>query len=305
MSIFVRFNRFRARNEGAVLRKVVQEILARIWRKAGLRHIIGPLLPVRYPKRWVFMGGCYNSGTTILREILGAHPEIATLPHEGVELTSAFPDLEMGGWQRMWYRNAKLADLSDQNPKELAQRAIRDWSPWWHAGAKVFLEKSIFHGAWMPTLQQGFENALFVGVIRNGYCACEGIRRRARPLGSARLAIGADNYPLEEVGRQWVYSNEVLLRDRDCLKQYHEVRYESFTADPVVTVRALFRFIGVSEDALIDEGGGILRVGTRTFNIRNQNAESLARLSNTEKDKLTKIIGPMMDRLGYVTHGQE
>src|SRR5690606_5918555 len=155
----------------------------RLWR------VFGPFLRPREPETWVFMGGCYNSGTTILREMIGAHPAVASLPREGVELTDAFPVLEADGWVRMWFRNADKADLSGREPVALADRAKRAWSPWWRRDARAFSEKSIIHGAWMPTLDAGFSNARFIGVIRNGYCVCEGIRRRARPSGKARETL--------------------------------------------------------------------------------------------------------------------
>lgn len=246
------------------------------------------------------MGGCYNSGTTILREMLGSHPDIATLPREGVEMTSAFPGLETGGWQRMWYKNAKTADLFGHDPQVIAQQAARDWSPWWRRGASVFLEKSIVHGAWMPVLQKGFENAKFIGVIRNGFCACEGIRRRARPLGFARSIVGSDTYSLEEVGRQWVYSNAVLQRNSSQLVHYLEIKYEEFTANPCDLVKEIFRFIGVDDNVVRRLHDGAVQVGARVFRIQNRNADSFSRLSEEDKVELDSVIGSMMDRLHYV-----
>ena len=197
----------------------------RLWIRYRLWQIFGAILPAREPKTWVFMGGCYNSGITILRDMIGAHPEVASLPREGVEMTDAFPDLEANGWVRMWVRNAEAADLSDLDPVTLARRAKRDWSLWWCRGALVFIEKSIIHGAWMPTLDAEFPNVRFIGVIRNGYCVCEGIRRRARPVDAARATLGRDDYPIEEVGRQWSFANQVLMPDQTSVKNYHEVRY--------------------------------------------------------------------------------
>jgi len=294
-----RIRRFRERNEGAVLRKGLQEVSVRLWMRAGLRHLVGPMIPIRHPEGWIFIVGCYNSGTSILREILGAHPQIATLPREGVELTGVFPDLETGGWQRMWHRNVERADLSRRDPTVIAVQAMRDWAPWWGSGARFHLEKSIVHAAWMPALQAGFDNARFVGVIRNGLCASEGIRRRARPHGRARQVTGAEVYPIEEAGRQWVFANTALLRDRGELRRYTEIRYEDFTADPVVTIRELFADIGVDPEILEDEGPGRLRIGARRFHVTDHNAESAARLSDADIAALHPVIGPMMERLGY------
>ena len=149
MSVLERLRRFRQRNEGAVARKAVQDLLVRGWMRPGIRKAARPILRPREPRRWVFVAGCYNSGTTILREILGAHPDIATLPREGVRMTDAFPDVERQGWRRMWHRNAASTVLDGHDPARVADRAKRDWSPWWTRGADIFLEKSIVHGSRM------------------------------------------------------------------------------------------------------------------------------------------------------------
>lgn len=300
MGLIARLKGFAQRNRGAVLAKARNEALVRLWLKPGLRALLRPVLPRgTAPEAWVFMGGCYNSGTTILREILGAHPDVATLPREGVVMTDAFPDLEAGGWQRMWSRNADGVARVGADPARVAARAKADWAPWWRRGAKVHLEKSIVHGAWMPALQQGFENARFIGVVRNGYCACEGIRRRARPSGEAAQVLGRADYPLAEVGRQWVFANEALQRDRAALSHYHEIRYEAFAEAPADTVRALLRFVGVRDDLVEDLGAGRIRVAGREFTVANQNAASLARLDAADLAAITPVIGPMLGKLGY------
>ena len=53
------------------------------------------------PDRWVFVVGCYNSGTTLLANLLEAHPAINGLAREGVELTDALRRPELAGWPRM------------------------------------------------------------------------------------------------------------------------------------------------------------------------------------------------------------
>lgn len=299
MKLGPRILAFVERNRGAILHGVVKQLLVKIWIRFRIWRFIPHGKILREPEIWVFMGGCYNSGTTVLREIISAHPEVASLPREGVEMTDAFPDLEAGGWARMWFRNAKAADLSGYNPLALAQKAKRDWSPWWRQGAKVFIEKSIVHAAWMPTLNSGFPNARFIGVIRNGYCVCEGIRRRAQPSGRAREALGRNDYPLDEIGRQWNFANQVLRRDRLVIENYHEVRYEEFTKNPLQTIRTLFEYIGVDSGVVKVLSDDLLQIGARKFKIVDKNAESLMQLDSTDRANLWSEIGPMMIELGY------
>lgn len=245
------------------------------------------------------MTGCYNSGTTILREILGAHPDIATLPREGVRFTDVFPDLQTGGWTRMWHRNAALADMSGHDPAAVARRAAWDWAPWWRRGARVFLEKSITHSARMPFLARAFPEASFIFVIRNGFCASEGILRRARPGPEAARALGRDTYPPAEAATQWRVANETYLRDRPGLGRVLEVRYEAFAERPGEVLRDILAFLDLPDAPLEDLGGGKVAMGARTFTIRDQNAESLARLSPAEKAEIAEVIVPLMRQLGY------
>ncbi|MBV7380168.1 sulfotransferase family protein [Maritimibacter dapengensis] len=299
MGITARAMAFTERNRGALVANAWRQALVRPWVRFRLWTSVGRLFAPRLPDRWLFIGGCYNSGTTILREMLGAHPEIGTLPREGVELTSVFPDIEQGGWQRMWHRNADLTDLSHADPKTLARQAARDWAPWWPNGKRVFLEKSIIHGAWMPVLEAGFENCRFVGVVRNGLCAAEGIRRRAHPSGNAADELGANTYPIEEAAAQWVASNQRLLEDREKVSNFLEIRYEDLTADPIATLVRLFRFVGVDEHAARDLGGGVIAVGKRRFTIRDDNPASIARLTSSDRAAHRDVAGPMMVKLGY------
>lgn len=299
MSALDRLHRFRKRNEGAVARKAVHDMLARAWMRPSVRRIARLPFRPRQPRHWIFAAGCYNSGTTILREILGAHPEIASLPREGVRMTDAFPELEAKGWKRMWHRNAELAALDGYDPASVAERAMRDWAPWWARGADIFFEKSIVHGSWMPFLQDAFTDSRFVFVVRNGFCAAEGILRRARPGSEAATILGRETYPPAEAARQWVVSNEAWLRDQEKLKNAYEFRYETFVADPGRVVREMLDFVGADSEPFRDYGDGRIEMGDRPFTIRNENTASLARLDDNAHDEIAGVIAPTMTRLGY------
>lgn len=299
MNVYRRWNEFLERNEGVVFKSLAIQISVRLWVDLKLWRFFGLMAPARIPKTWVFMGGCYNSGTTILREIIGAHPEVAALPREGVELTSVFPDIESGGWQRMWCRNAQLTDVSQRSPREVSQRAQKDWSIWWKRGATVYLEKSIAHGVWMSFLEAGFDNSKFIGVIRNGYCASEGIRRRARPSGAAQDLLMRDYYTISETAAQWVASNQKLIESKNELDAYFEVRYEDLVSDPVSVITGVFDFIGLERQEISQEDGGVVIVGGRKFQIRDDNPSSLGRLSEKDKSEFDCIAGEMMTTLGY------
>ena len=91
-----------------------------------MRSGLGQALGARWgrvlaPDRWVFIIGCYNSGTTLLKDLLAEHPHIGVLAGEGVKFSDALPRPEDFGWQRMWCQCIEQMHL---DPKD-AERANR------------------------------------------------------------------------------------------------------------------------------------------------------------------------------------
>ena len=95
-------------------------------KQQGMRSGLGQALGARWgrvlaPDRWVFIIGCYNSGTTLLKGLLAEHPHIGILAGEGVKFSDALPRPEDFGWQRMWCQCIEQMRL---DPKD-AERANR------------------------------------------------------------------------------------------------------------------------------------------------------------------------------------
>lgn len=296
-----KIGRFLARNEGQLATGLMREIGAKAMRRPALRALVTTVMPVRRPDKWLFLVGCYNSGTTILRRILESHPDIAGLPHEGVQMTDAFPDLETGGFPRMMFANRQMWDLPDEGAETRVTRAIRDWSPWWPSSAPVFLEKSIDHTTRIPWLDRHFPNAHFVAITRNGYCVCEGVRRRATPQGAARQALGAE-YPMPMIAAQWA-AFDALLHDNLPVTRHYHLRYEDFMSEPVRHIDAILDFIGANPVPLQMEGN-IVKVAGQSHELANQNAASLARLTEADIAQATPPMRGALLRNGYDLLGE-
>ena len=298
-----KLGRFLARNEGKLVSGLLREVGAKAMRRRGVRRLVTAVMPVRRPKRWLFLVGCYNSGTTILRRVLESHPEIAGLPHEGVQMTDAFPDLEAGGWPRMMYANREQWALADDDAPERVMRALRDWSAWWPKAAPVFLEKSIDHATRIPWMARHFDNAHFIAITRNGYCVCEGIRRRAAPTGAARETLG-DTYPMPMVAEQWAAFDATIAEGLAAVPRGMSIRYEDFMADPVATLARIFDFIGVAPVDL-HRDGSILSICGDSHELIDQNAASLARLTRDEIAAATPPMRAALLRHGYAIEGDD
>ena len=293
-----KFERFRARNEGHLVRGFFREALSKAYLRPGFRTLVRPLVPLKKPEKWLFVVGCFNSGTTILRRLLESHPDISALAGEGAKLTSAFPDLEEGGWPRMMYANRSRWTLPDAGATERARMAQRDWSIWFDRHAKVFFEKSIDHATRMEWLDRYFPNTHFVSIIRNGYCVNEGIMRRARPLGQARQQVGA-TYPPELVAEQWVAFEETIRASAGRVSRHHSLRYEDLTDDPARELSRIYSFLGLTIPE-IRWNPPIIEIADERHELINQNEKSIARLSNGDIEKMRPIMADAMARNGYL-----
>ncbi len=230
------------------------------------------------PKKWVFILGCYNSGTTLLAELLSKHPELTILPDEGVMLTNHLKRPEDFGWRRMW---SKCQDLLLAQDKSLdinsAHRIKEHWSFFVPASASIIVEKSIVNILRISFFQRYFQDAYFIHIRRNPYAVAEGIQRKAKPIGAQAEKYGAD-YPLELCIQQWVASQNVFENHKEKIQKLHDLSYEDFTSDPKSEANELCDFLGIEH---FDAGifSQEMEVHGKAMKIKNQNGKSFQRLS--------------------------
>jgi len=278
---------------------LAEEAVVRAYSQPSVRRLIRPLVPVRPARRWVFLVGCYNSGTTILQRILGAHPEIHALPREGVRFQKRLSHLETDGHHMMWANNHReIAHPPEAESEAAVSEIVADWAPLWSRGSGVYLEKSIANTARIAWLSRHFPQSRFIGIYRNGYCVTEGLYRRCRPAGRIREQLGRDRYPIEQAARQWVVANEDLLSGQDSSAELKLVAFEDFVAAPHQVVQSIFEFAGVDPSVCTGSETRV-SVNDKSFVVTNPNSASLDRLTCEQYAAVTPILAPMMKRLGY------
>lgn len=248
------------------------------------------------PKRWIFIIGCYNSGTTLLNEILASHPDIAGLSCEGVALTDALPRPEEEGWTRMWHACYESMCI-DPDRADLARRAKRQWSLFFPTGSENLVEKSIANATRILFLQAHFRPAYFIYLVRDGYAVAEGIRRKAEP-GRWGNSDFDDQYPIDLCARQWKHSDGVVSNARPDTKRFLSIRYEDLTADPEHELARITDFLDIAP--LPGE------VTSRTWGahgydepIRNMNPRSYRRLSTRDIDQIETEASETLAKYGY------
>lgn len=253
------------------------------------------------PEKWVFIIGCYNSGTTLLDSILSKHPAIGALPYEGVALTDQLPIPEHFGWPRLWQKCAQDMDIPADDHAKAARRIKRQWSVSYPRRMPVLLEKSIANTCRMPFLDEHFQPAYFIHIVRNGYAVAEGIRRKTSPArwGNPDFPKG---YPIEFCARQWVATCEVVEKDKKQVKHFKEITYEDLCADPAAVVTSVLEFLSLSADQ-IENMIRPQRVHGETQPISNLNSHSIAALSDEDRATVRKVAAPWLDRFGSDDRG--
>lgn len=273
--------------KGTRFKPLVRECLGQLNREIKIA-----LTPVPKDKTWVFLVGCYNSGTTLLSELLSQHPDISALSTEGHFITDQFiKDYDIG-LPRMWVDREDLfrLDEADQGPD--VTRLKKEWGMRLNLRKPVLLEKSPPNSAKTRWLQKHFENAHFIGIMRNGYAVAEGITRKADPQHLI------DSWPIEKSAWQWKRSNEVLQQDAEHLKRFMWVRYEDLAEDTVATLNSITDFIGIKNFEAF-ESDRQWSIHERDEQVRNMNQESIARLSTEQVDLINQVAGDMLDEFGY------
>jgi len=279
------------------VREIPRRLRNQFMRTRFGQRVVVPFGEDLAPRRWIFIISCYNSGTTLLKDILAEHPKIGALPGEGVRFTDVLPRPEEFGWNRMWCRC--LEDIRLEPGTHMADRVRRikrQWSIVYPEGPNL-LEKSIANAARIPFLQIHFQPAFFVYLVRNGYAVAEGIRRRAAPWRWKNPAYSS-SYPIELCAEQWRETDRWVMADRDRVENFLQVYYEELTRDPAGAMKRITDFLGLEPipDEVLWRGWNVHGVESP---IRNMNAQSIARLSAADLEKIHQVAGGTLARHGY------
>lgn len=267
--------------------KVTRESLGNIGREIRIAFT-----PMPHPQKWVFLVGCYNSGTTLLSELLGRHPEISALPTEGHFITDQFVKDYDIGLPRMWAAREELFRLTEDDDGPDPVRIKKEWGMRLNLSKPVLLEKSPPNTPRTRWLQKHFQPAYFVAIVRNGYAVAEGITRKGDPR---HLREG---WPIEQSAWQWRRSIEVLEQDAGHLDHLLWTRYEDFTQDPLRELNRICEFLNISPFSSFDYER-TFSIHERQEAVRDLNPASIERLSPEQIRKVNEVAADCLRQFGY------
>ena len=206
-----------------------------------------------------FVVGMNRSGTTLLRMMLDAHPELVIPPE-----THFVPDLikatrKRGAkpadaleamrshreWQDFGFSDAEALAWLEALPKLEPGPAVRAFYEAYaaRAGKPRWGEKTPRYVLKMPLIARHLPEARFVHVIRDGRDVALSVLDR-----TVREDVDA-----AEVARRWRRKIERAWEDSPKLDHYLEVRYEDLVADSRPVLETVCRFIELDFDpAMLD-----------------------------------------------------
>jgi hypothetical protein len=244
--------------------------------------------PMPEPEKWVFIVGCTNSGTTLLQRMLAGHSKVGSMPGEGQHQQDQLKRYRKHGpHARIWATVPEYWRMDENSThKANVNKLKRQWGVKFNDPTKpVLIEKSPSSTLRVRWLQKHFENAHFIGIIRNGYAVAEGICRRKK-------------CDLQTAALQWTKGNEFMLDDFDHLERKIIIRYETLTEKPEECLREVCEFIAIDPKEISFEGK-VLNIHKEASTIKNMNYKSFEGLSEEDCQIIEEIAGDMLKRLGY------
>lgn len=239
-------------------------------------------------KKWIFIISCTNSGSTVLHELLAAHPQIASMHFEGQHYQDQLPLPAEEGTFRLWALTPKYR-LDEKSASAIdVDRIKRQWASFMNDPSRaIFLEKSPPNAVRTRWLQKHFPEAYFVGLVRNGYAVAEGLARRVQ-------------VSVEDAARQWNACVDIMLRDFEYLQRKTLVRYEDLIAEPDSVVAGVLDLLGVDKT--------IEPLQSREYRIHGQvqpvndrmNERSIKSLSENDLKTIEGIARDNLARFGYL-----
>ena len=227
----------------------------RAWRQSRTRRASGRG-PERVPAPFVV--GVNRSGTTLLRMMLDAHPDLTVPPEthfvpdliSAAESGSATPEalLETITSQREWgdfgLTEAELLERFGALDPLDAGAALRSFYEAYaeRAGKPRWGEKTPIYVKSMRKIERALPEARFVHVIRDGRDVALSIRDRA-----------VKEHPIERIAERWVRRITRAREQAKRLAHYEEIRYESLILDTRPTLERICEFLELPwDDALLD-----------------------------------------------------
>lgn len=263
--------------------------------------------------------GFPRSGTTLVRRLLNAHPNICCPPETNLLSAAARflrEDGFTGGLTVGVLPGLAFSGLTENevigSTREFVFGFFREVAR--RTGKKIWAEKTAFDSFYIDEIERLCgESCRFICIARHPLdtvCSVKELTDKMETyLPELHRYVRIYPSPLEAFAHAWVDINQRLAR----FTQEHSenalmLRYEDLTADPEAEVARIFRFLGEHVDAnrLIQdalETAGDVGLGDwktyQTLKVESASVDRWRKLDPSTAANLVVIVGSEMARLGY------
>jgi Sulfotransferase family len=276
---------------------------------------------------YVFLVGCSRSGTTLLRRIGDAHPELAVvreqhwLPRywewrvgitsEGI-VTSDLLDMLLADrrFPALELPFKLVADLIERGPpKDYSQFVTELFDLHGQMkGKRLVGEKTPKYVRYLRTLHQLWPHAKVVHMIRDGHDVVLSVLDWNKAERNVGRFPTWDEDAVTTAALYWEW-NVRLGREAAAFlgpDRYHELRYETLVADPELECRKLCDFLGLDYDPAMlrfHEGRKTEEPGLSAKKAWRPITAGLRRwreqMAPDDIRRFEAVTGPLLDELGY------
>jgi tetratricopeptide (TPR) repeat protein len=250
------------------------------------------------PRTHVFLVGFPRSGTTLLENVLAAHPDVVSLEERDC-LGSAFATYltSSDGLNRL----ARIGPAEAERERDSYWSKVRGFGA--EPAGRVFIDKMPLASVALPLIAKLFPEARILFARRDPRDVVLSCFRR-------RFAMNASMYQLLTLEGAAAYY-DALMRLSELYRELlplpqHEVRYESLIEDFEGTARATCDFLGLQWDQSLFDFADT----ARTRGIATPSASQVARGLNREGEGVWRryreqmapvlpILQPWVERFGY------
>nr|WP_222615449.1 sulfotransferase [Persicimonas caeni] len=158
------------------------------------------------------------------------------------------------------------------------ERVRLEWEKEWDSSKEFLLEKSPPNLLRAAAIQEHFEPAYFIGMIRNPYAFCEGVARR--PDNDMDVASAAEF---------WLQCAQAQTRNKAELDHILFFTYEEFAEDPAAIRDRILEFLPELECLDLDEPSDHSFMGHEPI-IRNLNPIQIRRLTSRDIARINRVL---------------
>ncbi len=196
------------------------------------------------PRCPAFVACCPRSGSTWMRFLLNAHPEVSCGPEYSLfSATNGIGGLirnyrDAGG--HVGFRNALSEDEFKSRLREFCSDLYWASAAEHKAGASIVVDKSSDNALCVPQIRYVFPEARFIFLVRNPIDAASSL--------SASAKTWEPSFPeaVDDAIRYWCRYNECMLDSIHLGLQPHVVHYERMLEATEAEVSKCYAFLGAS-----------------------------------------------------------